>query len=204
MPQENRPSGTASDAFQRTPAADTGRLTAARRQGRALREQRNEGQDLRERAGNLGGIEVNLQLHVHGEIPGYKLVWENDDNGAIETRLYQGFDFVTQDELYAKQAKIVPDEEISSAISRFVKGTRSDGQALRAYLLKIPDDVWAGLEQQRYDLADERDRDIRQQAEHPDTQAGMRSLKHHRTELNTKFRKEYQLGEAAIRRGQEE
>ena len=200
MSQEPVAPNTASGAFQRAPAADTNRLLAARRQGRSLREQREEGAEPRERDAHLGGIEVNLQLHVHGSIPGYKLVWENDDNGAIETRLMQGFDFVTQDELYAKQAKIVPDEEISSAISRFVKGTRSDGQALRAYLLKVPEEVWAQMEQQRYDLADERDRAIRQQAEEPDEKAGMRSLKHMRSKIDTGYRHEYQLNERATQR----
>lgn len=203
MPQDTSKNSSASDAFQRTPAADTSRLLAARRQGRTLREQRKDGDAERDREVNLGGIEVNLQLHVHGEIPGYKIVWENDDNGAIETRLMQGFDFVTQDELYAKQAKIVPDEEISSAISRFVKGTRSDGQSLRAYLLKVPDEIWAQLEQQRYDLADARDRDIRQQADDPDTKAGMRSLKHLRSSVDTHYSREYQLGEKARNRGTE-
>jgi hypothetical protein len=200
MPQETPATNAAADAFQRAPVADTNRLLAARRQGRSLRENREEGTEPRERDPHLGGLEVNLQLHVHGSIPGYKLVWENDDNGAIESRLHQGFDFVTQDELYAKQAKIVPDEEISSAISRFVKGTRSDGQALRAYLLKVPEDVWAQIEQQRYDLADERDRAIRQQAEEPDEKAGMRSLKHMRSKIDTGYRHEYQLSEKARQR----
>lgn len=197
--QPKKPAQSASEAFQRAPSADTNRLLAARRQGRALREQRQEGTAPRERENTFGGL--TLQLHVHGEIPGYKLVWENDDNGSIETRLMQGFDFVTQDELYAKQAKIVPDEEISSAISRFVKGTRSDGQALRAYLLKIPDEKWAELEQVRYDAADQWDRAIRRQAEEPDQKAGLRSLKHLRTEVDTQYRKEYELGEQAKRAG---
>lgn len=199
MSEQAKTSGSAAETFQRTPAADTSRLLAARRQGRSLREQRAEGTAPRERENSFGGI--SLQLHVHGEIPGYHLVWENDDNGAIETRLMQGFDFVTQDELYAKQAKIVPDEEISSAISRFVKGTRSDGQALRAYLLKVADEQWAELEAQRYAAADEWDRAIRKQAEDPDRQAGMRSLKHLRSEVDTTYRKEYELGERARKAG---
>lgn len=197
MSEQAKKPGTAAEAFNRTPDGDTSRLLAARRQGRALREQRKEGTAPRERENSFGGL--SLQLHVHGQIPGYNLVWENDDNGAIETRLMQGFDFVTQDELYAKQAKIVPDEEISSAISRFVKGTRSDGQALRAYLLKIPDDQWAEIEKIRHEAADNWDRAIRQQAAEPDREAGMRSLKHLRSEVDTQYRKEYELGEKAKR-----
>lgn len=199
MSQQAKPNVSAADAFQRAPSADTNRLAAARRQGRALREQRKEGTAQRERENSFGGL--TLQLYVHGEIPGYHLVWENDDNGAIETRLMQGFDFVTQDELYAKQAKIVPDEEISSAITRFVKGTRSDGQALRAYLLKIPDEMWEQLEAERYAAADAWDRAIRRQAEEPDRESGMRSLKHLRSEVDVQYRKEYELGEQAKRAG---
>jgi hypothetical protein len=192
---EQGKSGSAAEAFQRTPVADTSRLAAARRQGRSLREKRAEGTAPRERENSFGGLSLNL--YVNGEIPGYHLVWENDDNGAIETRLMQGFDFVTQDELYARQAKIVPDEEISSAISRFVKGTRSDGQALRAYLLKLPDEEWAELERVRHEAADEWDRAIRRQAEEPDQKAGLRSLKNLRSEVDTGYRKEYELGEKA-------
>jgi hypothetical protein len=198
MSQETRQPGSASDAFQKASAADSSRLLAARRHGRSVREERKDGEAPREREVNLGGL--TLQLHVHGSIPGYKLVWENDDNGAIENRLHQGFDFVLQSELNERSAKMVPDEEISSVISRFVKGTRNDGQALRAYLLKLPEEQWAELENQRYVAADEWDRAIRQQAEHPDEKAGMRSLKSLRSKVDTRFSKEYQLGERAVRR----
>ena len=187
---QNRPS--AADAFQRAPETDRSRLLAARRQGRALREQRKDGEVPRERENDLGGLTLNL--HVDGEILGYKIVWEHDENGALEQRLMQGFDFVTQDELYARQAKVVPDEEIGSVISRFAKGTRSDGQALRAYLLKCPEEVWAELENRRYAAADKWDADIRRQAEEPDRKAGMRSLTGYRTEVDTGYSKEYQVG----------
>jgi len=196
MPTEQK---TAAGSFQRAPDADSNRLLSARRQGRALREAREDGTAPRERENDLGGL--SLQLDVHGEIPDHKLSWVNDENGAIEGKLQQGFDFVTQDELYAKQAKIVPDEEISNVISRFVKGTRSDGQALRAYLLKCPNDVWAEIESRRYRAADKWDADIRRQAESPEQGSGMRSLRNMRTEIDTGYKKEYQLGEGAKQRG---
>lgn len=184
---ENTPNSAAS-AFNRAAPADSDRLLAARRQARSLREQRKEGTEARERENDLGGLV--LQLDVNGEIPGYKLFWENDENGMIENRLMNGFDFVTQDELYAKQAKIVPDEEISSVISRFVKGTRNDGQALRAYLLKCPDDIWAQIEATRHAAADKWDREIRRQAEEPAQGSGMRSLRNLRSDVDTGYRKE--------------
>jgi hypothetical protein len=189
---------TAAGAFQRAPDADTNRLLSARRQGRSLREARADGTAPRERENDLGGL--TLQLHVNGEIPGYKLSWINDEDGAIEQKLEYGFDFVTQDELYAKQAKIVPDEEITNVISRFVKGTRNDGQALRAYLLKCPEDLWAEIESRRYRAADKWDADIRRQAEDPAKGSGLRSLRNMRTEIDTGYKKEYELGEGAKQR----
>lgn len=200
MPQEPQNSGTAAKSFQQAPSSDASRFAAARRHGNALREQRQDGSAQREREGNMGGL--SLQLHVHGDIPGYKLVWENDDNGQIESRLHQGFDFVLQEELNSQQAKVVPDEEISSVISRFVKGTRNDGQALRAYLLKIPQEQWDVLENERYIAADAWDASIRQQAETPDERVGMRSLKTMRTQIDTGYKKEYALGEQARRRSE--
>lgn len=188
-------SKTASGAFQRAPDADHNRLLSARRHGRSLREAREDGTAPRERENDLGGL--TLQLNVRGEIPGHKLSWVNDEDGGIESKLELGFDFVTQDELNAKQAKIVPDEEISNCISRFVKGTRSDGQALRAYLLKCPDDLWTEIESRRYRAADKWDADIRRQAEDPDQKAGLRSLRNVRSEIDTGYKKEYELGAAA-------
>jgi hypothetical protein len=190
---------TAAGSFQRAPDVDTNRLLQARRQGRSLRESREDGTAPRERENDLGGL--SLQLDVRGEIPGYKLAWVNDEDGAVEQRLEMGFDFVVQDELYAKQAKIVPDEEITSVISRFVKGTRNDGQALRAYLLKCPEDQWQEIESRRYRAADKWDADIRRQAEDPGQGTGLRSLKNLRSDIDTGYKKEYQLGEAAKQRG---
>jgi hypothetical protein len=195
-------SKTAAGSFQRAPDADHNRLLTARRHGRSLREARADGTAERERENDLGGL--TLQLNVRGEIPGHKLSWVNDEDGGIETKLELGFDFVTQDELNAKQAKIVPDEEITNVISRFVKGTRSDGQALRAYLLKCPDDLWAEIESRRYRAADKWDADIRRQAEDPQKGSGLRSLRNMRTEVDTSYKKEYELGEGAKQRGNSE
>lgn len=196
MPIEQK---SAAATAQRSPNVDTNRLLQARRQGRSLRESREDGTAPRERENDLGGL--TLQLDVRGEIPGYKLAWVNDEDGAVEQRLEMGFDFTTQDELYAKQAKIVPDEEITSVISRFVKGTRNDGQALRAYLLKCPEDQWQEIESRRYRAADKWDADIRRQAEDPGQGTGLRSLKNLRTEVDTGYKKEYELGAAAKQRG---
>lgn len=199
MPADNK---TASGSFQRAPDADTNRLLTARRHGRSLREAREDGTAPRERENDLGGL--TLQLNVRGEIPGHKLSWVNDEDGGIEHKLELGFDFVTQDELNARQAKIVPDEEITNVISRFVKGTRSDGQALRAYLLKVPEDLWADIEARRYRAADKWDADIRRQAEDPGQGTGLRSLRNVKSSIDTGFKKEYEISEAAKQRGRAE
>jgi len=188
--QQSKPA--AASSFNAAPADDRNRLLAARRHARQSRESRAEGTAERERANDLGGL--SLQMSVHGEIPGYHLYWENDENGAIETLLMEGFDFVLQEELYSKTAKVVADEEISSVISRFVKGMRNDNTPLRAYLLKCPEDLWEQREQRRYAAADARDAEIRRQADQPDEIAGMRKLKNLRSSIDTQYRKDYSQG----------
>ena len=175
-------------AFNPIPETDRSRLIGARRHAQSPSRDKSE----RERANTLGGIQ--LQLYVHGEIPGYHLYWENDENGAIEQLLMAGFDFVTQDELNAKQAKIVPDLDITSCISRYIKGMRADGQPLRAYLMKCPDEIWNERENARYAAADQRDHDIYEQAVNPNTRAGFRKPNGVETHMDTQYRKEYGVG----------
>ncbi len=183
----NTPSKPAS-SFTSLPSGDATRLKSARAHALVRKESQRDG-DERERPADLGGL--RLQMGVHGDIPGYHLYWENDENGAIEQLLLEGFDFVTQDELQDREAKIVPDLDISSVMSRFVKGTRTDGSALRAYLMKCTDDVWANRERQRHAMADEWDRQIRAQAEAPDASSGMRKLKGVNSSIDTAYRKEH-------------
>lgn len=168
-------------------SADSDRLLGARRNGFKLRDARKEGS--RERASDLGGL--RLQMHVDGHIEGYHLYWANDDNGEVEQLLQEDFDFVMQDELYSHSAStVVEDIDISSVMSRFVKGTRTDGGALRAFLLKTPEENWAAREQQRYDAADKWDREIKKQAE-PEAGSGLRKLPGHETKVDTGFKKSY-------------
>ena len=175
-------------AFNPIPETDRSRLIGARRHAQSPQRDKSE----RERANTLGGIA--LQMYVHGEIPGYHLYWENDENGAIEQLLMEGFDFVTQDELYEQKAKVVPDLDITSCVSRYVKGMRVDGQPLRAYLMKCTDEVWAERENHRHVAADQRDREIYEQAENPNIAAGFRKPTGVTNHLDTQFRKEYGVG----------
>jgi hypothetical protein len=165
------------------PDSDTERLNAARAAARARRAQREESP--RSRNEDFGGM--RLKMSVQGSIPGYHLYWENDDDGAIEQLLFEGFDFVSQEEVHRQEA-IVADADLGDRISRYV-GKKADGSALRAYLMKCTDEVWESRERHRYDQADKWDADIRRVAEgHGD---GMRKLKNHDTSIDTKFRKEY-------------
>lgn len=175
-----------SGAFNAVPETDRNRLTSARKHGQ-VRQQSQRTEAERARDDEFGGIQ--LQLSVAGDIPGYHLYWENDDNGAIEKLLSEGFDFVTQDEIQQRKSLIVPDLDISSCISRFVKGRREDGTALRAYLLKCTDEIWAARESRRYRQCDEWDKSIREgTVQHGD---GRYKPKGTSIELDTKFSKSY-------------
>lgn len=112
----------------------------------------------RERPKNFGG--PRLKLDVIGEIPGYHLYWENDENGQIEQLLHEGFELVTPAEV-KMQSHIVADADLSDRVSRYV-GQKADGSPLRAFLMKCHDDLWKERESYRYQDADAKDRQIRE------------------------------------------
>lgn len=172
-------------AFANVPETDRSRLIAARRHGQTA----SRDTATRERDSDLGG--VSLQLSVHGSIPGHHLYWANDENGYVEQLLMDGFDFVTQDELYSKESKVVSDLDISSCVSKFVKGMRADGQALRAYLMKIPEEQWKNREDRRHAAADKRDREIHRKATDPNRADGFYKPDSVNTTIDTGYRKEY-------------
>lgn len=182
MTQEIKKAAT----FSAVPESDRSRLIAARRHGQQTRSD----SAVRERPSDLGGL--RLQLDLNGlRIPGYHLYWANDEDGYIERLLMEGFDFVTQDELYSGEAKVVPDLDISSCVSKFVKGTRSDGQALRAYVMKISEDQWAEREAVRHAAADKRDREIRRMAQDPSKEQGFYKPDSVSTTVDTQYVKAY-------------
>jgi hypothetical protein len=172
-------------AFAAVPETDRSRLIAARRHGQALPKD----SAVRERESDLGGM--RLQMYVNWTIPGYHGYWANDEDGYVESLLMDGFDFVTQDELYQGKAVVVPDLDISSCVSKFVKGTRSDGQALRAYLMKIPEEQWKVREDRRHAAADKRDREIHRKATDPNRADGFYRPDSVNTTIDTGYRKEY-------------
>lgn len=173
-------------AFSNVPENDRSRLIAARRHGQTT----NRDTATRDRPNDLGGL--RLQLDLNGlKLEGYHLYWANDEDGYVERLLMEGFDFVTQDELYAGKAAVVPDLDISSCVSKFVKGTRSDGQALRAYVMKIPEDKWLERESVRHRAADIRDNEIRRKAVDPSKADGFYKPDSVTTSIDTGYRKEY-------------
>lgn len=172
-------------AFATVPETDRSRLIAARRHGQtATRDTAT-----RERESDLGGL--RLQMTVQGSIPGHHLYWANDEDGYVESLLMDGFDFVTQDELYKQKALVVPDLDLGSCVSKFVKGTRSDGQALRAYLMKIPEEMWKDRENRRHLAADKRDYEIHKKATDPNRADGFYKPDSVNTTIDTGYRKEY-------------
>lgn len=140
-------------------AARAAAKAAARAQG-----QREEAP--RQREGDFGGL--RLKMHVGGVIEGYHLYWENDQDSAIEQLLYDGFEFVTPAEV-SQQRMIVADGDIAHRISRYV-GVKADNTPLRAYLMKVKEEIWQEREQSRYQQADNWDRAIKQSMDNPSSQ----------------------------------
>jgi hypothetical protein len=147
----------------------------------------------RERTAGFGG--PRLKLSVPYQIKGFHLFFENDDdNGAIEQLLYEGFSFVTKQEVglgrgtAAANAAVVADDDVTDRVTRFV-GKKADGTAMRAYLLKCPDAVWAEREKDRNAQADLWEESIRDSQEKPEP--GRYLPNGVQPVLNNKFRKEY-------------
>ena len=135
-------------------------------------------------AGGFGG--PRLKLSVVGSIPGYHLYWENDDEGAIEQLLYEGFEFVEPNEV-SMASHIVADADTANRVSRYV-GKKADGSPMRAFLLKCLDEVWADRENDRHAQADAWDNTIREGQVQPDS--GRYMPKGVNIDLNTQFKKE--------------
>jgi hypothetical protein len=153
-------SESAEDAARLNAAAAHAKKAVAERAARAA-NQRPE--DAREREKDFGG--PRLKMHVMGTIEGYHLYWENDQDSAIEQLLYDGFEFVSPDEVSMQRA-VVSDGDLSNRVSRYV-GTKADGTPLRAYLMKCKNEVWDEREAHRYRQADEWDGAIRQSQQAP-------------------------------------
>lgn len=145
----------------------------------------------RERAASFGG--PRLKLSVPHQIPGMHLFFENDDdNGAIEQLLYEGFSFVTKSEVGLGRGvaavAVVSDDDVTERVSRFV-GKKADGTAMRAYLLKCPQDLWDARETGRGAEATAREESIR--AEQRDPSTGRYLPNGVKPILNSNYRKEY-------------
>ena len=115
----------------------------------------------RKRESSLGGPSLKLTV-VNSNIEGYKLCWVNDDNGGLEQRYADGFDFVTPAEAGSNRAVrslIVENKDVADRVSRHV-GSRADGTAMKAYLMKCPNELWEEMEARRNAQADEWDQSI--------------------------------------------
>lgn len=104
----------------------------------AVRRESQRPTAARARSDNFGG--ARLKLAVAGEIPGYHLYWANDEAGEVEQLLYEGFEFVSPDEVRMKSA-VVADVDTANKISKYV-GKDEQGAPLRAFLLKCTDELW--------------------------------------------------------------
>jgi hypothetical protein len=105
---------------------------------------------IRQRLRDTGG--ARLKLEVFGTVPGYHLYWENDEGSNIPALLQDGFDFVAPDEV-GMANWLVADKDVEGKISKYV-GTKADGSPLRAFLMKLPEDMWADREAIRQERPD--------------------------------------------------
>lgn len=87
------------------------------------------------------------------------MCWEHDEDGKIEERLYEGFDFVAPGEV-RRTSDLVADMDLTNRVSRYV-GRREDGSPLRAYLLKCPTDIWTERKSREQRQVDDWDSQIR-------------------------------------------
>ena len=119
---------------------------------------RARGEAARERTDDAIDISHRLKLSVKGEIPGFHLYWENDEDGRIEERLLEGFDFVVPGEVQ-RTSDVVADLDTANRISRYV-GTSRDDKPMRAYLMKCPDAIWERKQKTVEAIASQKDAQI--------------------------------------------
>lgn len=111
----------------------------------------------RVRPQQFGG--VRMKLEVFGRIPGYHLYWANNQNGEVESLIEEGFELVSSEEVGMAE-RIVQDADISNCISKYV-GLDAAGNPMRAFLMKLPEEMWQEREAMRYAQADAWDNDIK-------------------------------------------
>ena len=171
-------------------AEDSARLNAAvssatkHRAAVAARAQSQRPEDIRQRDSEMGG--PRLKMHVMGTIEGYHLYWENDQDSAIEQLLYDGFEFVTPEEVSMQRA-VVSDGDIAHRVSRYV-GTKSDNSPLRAYLMKCKNEIWDDRQAHGQRAADKWDNAIRKRTDAPDAKAGEYAPKGVQNSFDTRAR----------------
>lgn len=176
MTADNKtPRSAESTANDRFAAAKAARAAAVARQA-----DRREGAE-RERDDDLGG--PKLKLSVGGTIEGHHLYWANDENAAIEDLLMEGFDFVATDEV-SRGSDLVSDLDLSNRISRYV-GERSDGSALRAYLMKCPQDIWDRRKEREQRQVNSWESEIREGRMQPQKGSGNYTPKGYESRLDT-------------------
>ena len=99
-----------------------------------------------------------MKMHVP-EIAGFHTHWFNDDQGHIERGLRAGYVFVENDEVSMHDFSLAGDstktgnQDLGSRVSMVV-GTKEGGVPMRAYLMKIREELWKidqRLQQERND-----------------------------------------------------
>lgn len=79
------------------------------------------------------GVDINL--------PGFKTRWCNDDGDRIMRMQVLGYEFVKRTEVAINQKLTPLNQDMGEYIAVYV-GKNSDGGPMRAYLMKIPEDLF--------------------------------------------------------------
>jgi hypothetical protein len=96
------------------------------------------------------------RLEVHGEIPGYKTQWSNDEGSRIATLIRYGFDFVKKGEIGLNDRVVDANQAVDDKVKRRVGS--GDGGPIYAYLLKCPNEIWDMIQAQMQSGPDNFDR----------------------------------------------
>lgn len=82
------------------------------------------------------------RLEVFGEIPGYHLAILNDEDNRLYQAQLHGWAFVDADEIGGVNENVTSFNTDPGERVRFVVGTKKNGEALHAYLMKLPEEIW--------------------------------------------------------------
>ena len=111
-----------------------------------------------------GGLPFNgtmKRLEVHGDLPGYRIQWANDDGNRIHTLIRYGFEFVRAEDVSLNDRVVDANAAVDDKVKRPV-GTHAGGAPMYAYLMKCPTELWNKYQAQMQERPDQFDAMVQQ------------------------------------------